>query len=55
MSVLLYTYTCYYIHTVCIDEIVNNQANYQGYEYDVNFLQYHTLTVMHFKNGEGVC
>ena len=38
----------------CFDEVVNNRTNYQGYKY-VYFFQYHTLTVIHFMDGEGVC
>ena len=38
-----------------VDEVVNNRANYQGYENEVHFLQYHTLTVMYFMNGEEIC
>ena len=30
------------------------QKNYHGYKY-VYFLQYHTLTFIHFMNGEGAC
>ena len=36
------------------DEVVDNRANYQQYKY-VYFLLYHTMTVIHFMNGEGVC
>ena len=36
----------------CVDEVIDNRTNYQGYKY-VYFLQYHTLTVIHFMNGEG--
>ena len=38
----------------CADYVVDNLANYQGYKY-VYFLQYHTLTVIHFRNSEGAC
>ena len=38
----------------CVVEVVDNRANYQGYKY-VYFLPYHTLTVIHFMNGERVC
>ena len=38
----------------CADDVVDNLANYQGYKY-VYFLQYHTLTVIHFMNSEGAC
>ena len=38
----------------CVDEVVYNRTNYQGYKY-VYFLQYHTLTVIRFMYGEGVC
>ena len=37
-----------------VHEVVDNWTNYQGYNY-VYFLQYHTLTVIHFMNGEGAC
>ena len=36
-----------------VDEVVDNLANYQEYEYDVYFLQCHIFTVIHFMNGEG--
>ena len=38
----------------CVDEVVDNGTNYRRYKY-VYLLQYHTLTVIHFINGEGVC
>ena len=38
----------------CVDKVVENQTNYQGHKY-VYFLQYHTLAVIHFMSGEGVC
>ena len=38
----------------CADTVANNLTNYQGFKY-VYFLQYHTMTVIHFINGEGVC
>ena len=38
----------------CIDEVVDNRTNYQGYKY-ICFLQYHSLAVIHFMNGEGSC
>ena len=38
----------------CDDEAVDNQAKYQGYKY-FYLLWYHTLTVISFMNGEGVC
>ena len=38
----------------CVDEVVDNRTNYQGYKY-VHFLHYHTLTVIHFMNGRGAC
>ena len=37
----------------CVDEVADNQTNYQGYKY-IYFLQYHTLRVIYFMNGEGV-
>ena len=37
-----------------VDEGINNEANYQEYEYDVYFLQGYTSTVIHIMNGEGV-
>ena len=37
-----------------VDEVVDNWGDYQWYEYDVNFLQCHTLTVIYDINGEGV-
>ena len=36
------------------DEAVDNRRNYQGNK-NVYFLRYHTLTVINFMNGEGVC
>ena len=38
----------------CVDEVVKNRSNYQGCKY-VCLLHYHTLTVIHLMNGEGVC
>ena len=38
----------------CVDEVVDNWTNYEGYKF-VYFLQYHTLAVIHFMNGEGAC
>ena len=38
----------------CANDVVDNRINYQGYKY-VYFLQYQTLTVIHFMNGEGAC
>ena len=37
----------------CIDEVVGSRANFQGWRYDVHFLQRHTIIVMHFENGKG--
>ena len=37
-----------------VDEDGGNRTNYQRYKY-VSVLQYHTLTLIHFMNGEGVC
>ena len=37
-----------------VDEPVDNQKIWQGYKY-VYFIRYHTLTVINFMNGEGVC
>ena len=37
-----------------VDEVVGNRTNYQGYKY-VYFLQFHTLTIIHFMNGKGAC
>lgn len=37
----------------CVDEVVDNRASCQEYEY-VYFLYYYTSTVIHFMNGEGV-
>ena len=39
----------------CIDEVVDNGANYQEYECDVYFVHCHLLAVIHFMNGEVVC
>ena len=39
----------------CVDEIVDIQANYQGYRCDVHFLRCRTFAVIHFVNGKGVC
>ena len=38
----------------CVDEVVDDRTNYQGYKY-VYFIQYRTLTFIHFVNGEGAC
>ena len=38
----------------CVDEVVDNQTNYQGHRY-VYFIQYYRLAVIHFMNGEGFC
>ena len=35
----------------CVNDVVKNPTNYQEYKY-LNFLQYHTLTVIHFMNIE---
>ena len=39
----------------CIDKVVDSQANYQGYRYDVHFFRCHTFAVIHSINGEGIC
>ena len=39
----------------CIDEVSDNGAIYQEYEYDIYFLQRHTLTVTHVMTGKRVC
>ena len=39
----------------CIAEVVDSQANYKGYRYDVHFLRCHTFTVIHSVNGKEVC
>ena len=39
----------------CVDEVVDSQADYQGYRYDVNFLRWHIFAVIHSMNGEGIC
>ena len=36
-----------------VDELVDNQKDYQGYNY-LYFLRYHTSTVINFVNGEGL-
>ena len=41
-------------HGGCVDKVVDNRTNYQGYRY-VYFLQYDTLTVISIMNGEEVC
>ena len=38
----------------CVNEVVDNQANYQEYRYYVHFLRCHTFAVIHSVNGEGV-
>ena len=38
----------------CVDEIIHNWANYREYEYDVDFLQSHTLTILHFMKSKGL-
>ena len=37
----------------CVGKVVDNRTNYQGNKYKY-FLQYRTLTVIHFMNDEGV-
>ena len=39
----------------CVDEVVDSQANYQGYRYGIHFLWCHIFAVMHSVNGEGIC
>ena len=39
----------------CVDEVVNSQANYQGYRYGVHLLWCYTFTVILSVNGQGVC
>ena len=38
----------------CVDEVVDDRTNYQGHKY-VYFIQYRTLTFIHFVKGEGAC
>ena len=38
-----------------VENVEDNQGNYQGYQHDVQFIQCHTFTVIHFMDGEGVC
>ena len=38
----------------CVDEAAHSRTNYQGYKY-VYLLQCHTLTVISFMDGGGVC
>ena len=38
----------------CVDEVLHNRKNYAGNKY-IYLLRYHTLTVIHFMNGEGAC
>lgn len=42
------------LSTGYVDE-VDNQANYQGYQYHVHFFECHAFTAIHFMNGEGIC
>ena len=46
-------YTMTLVSCGCVDEVVDNQANYEGYKY-VYFLHYHTLTGVKFMIGEKV-
>ena len=39
----------------CVDEVVDSQVDYQGYIYDLHFLQGHTFAVIHPVNDEGSC
>ena len=48
----LYTMILFFPPGGCVDEDVDNRTNYQGYKY-INFVWYHTLSVLHFMNGEG--
>ena len=38
-----------------VDDIVDSQANSEGYRYDIYFLGCHTFAVIHLVNDEGVC
>ena len=39
----------------CVNEVVDSREHYQGYRYDVQFLQCHTFAIKHSVNGEVVC
>ena len=48
----LYTMILFFSPGGCVYEDVDNRTNYQGYKY-INFVRYHTLTVLHFMNDKG--
>ena len=37
----------------CVDEVADSQENYQGYRYDIHFLQCRTSAVIYSLNDEG--
>ena len=48
----LYTMILFFSPGGCVYEDVDNRTNYERYKY-INLVRYHTLTVLHFMNGEG--
>ena len=50
----LHLYYGFFLLGGCVDEVVDNWTYYQWYKC-VYFLQYHTLTVIYFMNGERAC
>ena len=54
VSILYFEYYDSFPLGGCVDEVADNRTNYQGHKY-VYFLQYHTLTVIYFMNGEIAC
>ena len=39
----------------CVDDVVDNQINYQGFQFDVYYIECHRCTVRCFIKGERVC
>ena len=50
----LYTMTLFSFPLGGSVDVVENRTKYQGYK-NIYFLQYHTLTVIHFMHGGGAC
>lgn len=43
-----------YVVNLSIIDVITNRTYFQGYLYNFHFLQCHTITVIHFMNGEGI-
>ena len=39
----------------CVDDVVDNQINYQGFQFNVYYIECHRCTVRCFIKGERVC